>query len=124
MIPLEVVISRLDAKNLPPGVRNTPYLVSVAPGQGPQLLLPANPRRMAFLVSNPNSSGGGSFSYGPHPTVDVAGDPLGVPLGDPGFYQEANGTVSLDDIYVWGSDGVHTFTFVAYEGVLAFETGT
>lgn len=125
MRSFDQVVKEVDARNIPPQLRQTPYLSPVMTVDNqPYLLIPSNPNRMSFLVSAPFNNGGiYFFSYG-YP-VKSGANYVGVPIANAasGFFQEGNGTVSIDDIYVFfnGNAGSNA-AFIGYEGVLAVES--
>lgn len=122
MIPLSEVLRILNAKNLPPQVRQTPYFVTFANANA-QLCIPGNPQRMGFVFGFVSSGVNQAtdfvtLSYGPPPN-----NASGIPIPHLGTYQEGNGTVSIDDLWI-NAFGVTTFPFTiaCYEAVLAIES--
>ena len=118
VVPLDAVLDDLDARNLPPQLKQATYL-AVIPAfgvPGSVRLIPQNPRRrFSFLVSNYLGKNNVLFSYG-RPIDTGAGVGAGIPIGN--YYQEANGAVSIDDIWVFCNDNSETypFTMLGYEG--------
>jgi len=118
VVPLDLVLDALDAHNLPPQLKQATYL-AIIPSfgvAGSQRLIPQNPRkRYSFLVSNFLGRNNVLFSYG-RPVDTGAGVGAGIPIGN--YYQEANGAVSIDDIWVFCNDPGETypFTMLGYEG--------
>lgn len=127
MVSFEKVIEYLDNKNMPPQLRQTPYVAQGVSVNKPTLLIPANPNRMSFIAAIINGlpvDGQAYFSYG-YPIKDGStGNYIGVPIAfaGTGFFQEGNGTVSIDDIYVFWSGSVATTIWLGYEGLLAVES--
>lgn len=121
-IPFELAFRLLEAKNAPTQLRNTLRTYVDIAGYTPQILVEANPQRMGWLIFNSNLFGNTYFSYGP-PIMFNGGAgivPLGVQIPVGSFFQEANGTISMDDIYSWSDNPTNTCT--AYEAVLAVES--
>lgn len=113
------VLRYLNAKNVPPQLRQTPYIAKLDAIGQPKLLIPANPNRMSFIVSY-NGSDQIVFSYN-FPVGIVNG--LGITVVTGSFFQEGNGTVSIDDIYVYTNNMADLDTpILGYEGVLAVES--
>lgn len=90
------------------------------------LLVPKNPDRKSLKISNPGQPGGGigggniSFSFkAPVPLQPGVGS--GIVIQATQLYEERNGVISLDEIYIWSDDPFPTFPIavVAYEGVFA-----
>lgn len=117
---LEHVFRHLRLKNLPPQVRQVPFVVGPLVAAGDiHILIPQNLRRMGFTVANPQTAGTFvTFSYGNFVST-VLGAPLGISLAAGDFFQESNGTVSINDIYVTG-DTPGMF-IIGYEASLAIE---
>lgn len=132
------VIRSLRAKEQPPRLRNTPYIVSfdMLPGgaNDTRLLVPANPDRMGitFGLSTLKTADLDTlfFSYGYPikftlvPGVSSFGIPFlgGMALGIDSVFAPGNGSVSIDDIYVTCvGDNTHPLTVICYESVLAIE---
>jgi hypothetical protein len=109
----------LKLKNLPPLVRQVPFVQQIVTAGDVHILIPQNIYRMGFTVANPQTSiGNVTFAYGNF-VSSVGGFPLGIVLGIENFFQESNGTVSIDDIYVTGdTDGMYV---VGFEASLAIE---
>lgn len=126
-VPFDEIVSILDSRNVPPQLRQTPYAQLNVPNDTPVILIPANPNRMSFIVAATTGISGGLlwFSYG-FPVRDINGALIGIPISNdtPGFFQEGNGTVSIDDIYVFvtENDEGSNVNFMGYEGVLAIES--
>lgn len=118
MVPFGLLISLMQARNAPPQLRQTPRLIVDATGFDPEILIETNPQRMAFTVSNVSGAANVFFSYG-YPITTQNGAFAGIQLGPGQSYQEANGTISMDDIYAW-SDTAQA-AILGYEGVLAIE---
>lgn len=127
-IPFEDVIRLLDAKNLPPQIRQTPYSTMFTASNQTVLLIPSNPNRMSFTVAIIDTNSIPSqdlvmFSYGPPvPGFQVNNIGFGVPIAVNSSFSEGNGTVSIDDIYVIVGNLTHNLLVVGYEGLLAIES--
>lgn len=90
------------------------------------VLVPKNPNRKAMKISNPGKlggliTGGGDLSFCYNSPVGLpngAGSGIIIPAGSPP-YQETNGVISVDSIYVWSDDPFATFPIgvVAWEGI-------
>src|SRR5262249_6310977 len=85
-----------------------------------QLLIPKNPLRWSFLVANYRLRNLVLFSFD-MPIGDPDGGDLGagIPMG--AYYQEANGSVSTNDIWVWCNDPAETYPFqvMGYQGQIS-----
>lgn len=119
-VPLETVIDNLTAHNLPPQLVQGSFIVwiTAAGRAGQALLIPKNPLRQGFLVANFTGSQEVLFSF--DAPLDVgAGVLAGIPMG--GYYQEANGSVSTNDIYVFCNDaaGSYPIPLLGYEANLS-----
>jgi len=116
VVPFEDVIARLDNPNLPPGVKQGSFLAQInAFGtDGAVRLIPMNPFRKGLLISNFIGANLILFSFG-QPINTGTGIGAGVPLTP--CYQETNGTISIDDIWVFCNDS--TVDFPLY--VLGYE---
>lgn len=130
-IPFDMVQQFVNHKEIPPQCRLVPYVLNEADPGIPNLLIPANPNRMGFIIGvlSATSEGGVGntyFSYGP-PIRDINGGFIGIPLSSdidataPTIFQESNGTVSIDDIYVFLDQFGITAAFLAYEILLTIE---
>lgn len=124
LVPLSAVIPALTAHNLPPQLVQGSFLKRITgPGRkGAALLIPRNPLRQGFLVANFIAAPGVLFSFdAPIDMNDgVIGETLaGIPMG--GYYQEANGSVSTNDIYVFTNDPTAPFPIpmLGYEANLS-----
>lgn len=112
------LINDLDARNLPPQLKQATFL-AVIPAfgvPGAVKLIPQNPvRRFSFVVSNFLGKNLVLFSYG-KPVDTGAGVGAGLPIGN--YYQEQNGAISIDDIWVFCNDPneSYPFTMLGYEG--------
>lgn len=116
--PLANVLDALDARNLPPQLKQATFLavIPVFGVPGAQRLIPQNPtRRFSFLISNFLGKNLVLFSYG-KPVDTGGGVGAGVPLGN--YYQEQNGAISIDDLWVFCNDPgeSYPFTILGYEG--------
>lgn len=120
-IPLSEVIERLDNMNVPPQITMAPFFQKFTTINVPQLLLPYNRNRMAFIIVNTSLAAVGdvmNFSFG-RPTIFSAGNPVGITLTAGQIYQEGNGTVTINEIWAWGTTIASTFFILAYEGTLS-----
>lgn len=129
-IPFEEVIALLNQRNIPPQLRQVPYVALQQPANSPVLLIPSNPNRMSFIISTPGppsetDTANYLFSYG-FPLKDNLGNFIGIPISQnvSGLFQEGNGTVSIDDLYVFANNltDATLANFIGYEGVLAVES--
>ncbi len=126
-ISFQDVVKALDNNNVPPQLRQVPFIKVLASATDtPKNLIPNNPNRMGFLLSFIDSGGSASaavlWTYGARPAPNV-----GIPLLSYGVYGESNGTVSIDDIWVHplnlGSVVVNYPAYIlGYEGSLAIES--
>lgn len=112
------LIDDLDARNLPPQLKQATFLAVITQFgvPGAQRLIPQNPtRRFSFVVSNFLGKNNVLFSYG-KPVDTGAGVGAGLPIGN--YYQEQNGAISIDDIWVFCNDTgeSYPFTLLGYEG--------
>jgi hypothetical protein len=125
--PMESTLDRLDPLNIPPQLSQTPFLLIIRPQDTPRkplLLIPANTRRMSWSIAGIDPSGGGGppnvtlfYSFGfPSLTAQAL---WGLPAS--GIVGESNGSVSIDDIFVFTSTHLAggTLTILGYEGTLA-----
>lgn len=111
------VTKALFNKNTPTQIRQTPYNVTINVQGGLQLLLPANPNRVSFIVCAFQQLGGPLyFTYDKQPHALIGLTP-GVP------YQESFGGVSVNEIWV-GSQAAGDVGGIifAYEGLPAIES--
>lgn len=126
-ISLEDVITALSQKNLPPRVRQVPFPFLLTDTQ-PHILIPQSLDRMAFIVANPDPGAPNIIMSFDMPLVtDNSGASaafFGVPIAASSFYQESNGTVSVNDIYVQLTDATNPVWVIGYEGHLALETSS
>lgn len=124
MIPIDRVIGELDSRNVPTQLEQAPFVVQIT-AAGPmnaQLLIPRNPNRMSFTISNfmgmltANSL---CFSYDA-PIQLAAALALCTPVPPPS-YQEFSGGVSASSIWVWSQSAADTFPFyvAGWEGTLS-----
>lgn len=122
-VSLERGIASLDLKNVPPQCHLATYTGQLITNI-PQLLIPANPTRMSIIAAvSSNFSGTAFLSYG-YPVSNLGPTPLGIPFYSDDFFEELNGTTSIDDIWVWTNTGGGTSTVpvIGYEGILAIES--
>jgi hypothetical protein len=125
-IELSDAIDRLDNANLPPQIHMVPFIQRIQTINTPVKILNYNPKRMAFMIVNTNTLTVDnlimSFDY---PVGNVAGQgPTGIIIPPGQIYQESNGTVTVNDIWVWtyaltAPINVNGLTALAYEGTLA-----
>lgn len=102
LVPMEAVLENLTAHNLPPQIiqGGTLQYITAQGRAGQVLLIPKNPWRQGFLVANFTGSAGVLFSFDQPFDTGITGFQLaGIPMG--GYYQEANGSVSTNDIWVF-----------------------
>jgi hypothetical protein len=114
------------ALNMPPQIRQAPKVFRFTANNVPQLMLPRNRERMAIIVASvevSGANGGLFFSFDPPVGVDpVSGLLLGIPVLSQQFYQETNGSVSMNDVWVWTNN--QPANCLCYEGILALEGKT
>jgi hypothetical protein len=129
VVPFAEVQDEITAHNLPPQlVQSSNFVMLTAWGAaGAQLIIPKNPRRMSYLVSNFIGANLLMFSY--DKPMDIGGNVgAGIPIG--GYYQESNGSVNIDDIWVFCNDSTEDFTthgglwVLAYEGAISVAGNT
>jgi hypothetical protein len=125
-IPLDEVVAQLDNRNVPPQLKQVPFSVTLASASDtPKLLIKENKNRMGFLLAYTDTALTGGvvlFSYGGRPAPNV-----GIPLVDGVPYGESNGTVSINDIYIYpfnvgANPATYPLTVIGYEGTLAIES--
>lgn len=88
------------------------------------LLIPRNPNRLNFYVSNLNGSGNQIYlSFGP-PVGGIATAMMGIPIQDALTFSEINNLVGIDDIWVAynGFPAIST-SLVGWEAVPALTNG-
>lgn len=107
-IPWQEAIAFIEAKNLPPQINQVAYNV-VATGSALPIL-PRNENRMSLLLVNTNAARGFTFSF------EAPSGGIMVPIGAGNIYQETNGTVSINEIWVNATAGD---VILAYEGTLS-----
>ena len=127
-IPLAQVIAELDNRNVPPQLKQTPFMVTLASANDtPKILIPENRNRMSFIVSFFNSALANPsmvlLTYGPPPAPGI-----GIPILSPNDpYGESNGTISIDAIVIAPFNNMNNKTtypavVFGYEGSLAIES--
>jgi|SRR5215469_6872688 len=125
-VELRDAIDQALALNMPPQLRQAPSTFRFTANNVPQLLIPHNRERMAILVASveiSSTTGGLFFSFDPPVGKDpVTGALLGVPVPSTTFYQETNGSVSMNDIWVWTTNA--PANCLCYEGTLSLEGKT
>lgn len=99
-IPLPEAIARLNSRNMPVQTKAVPFFKTIlAKTDAPQLLIPTNKGRMCFMIGFIDSGLGAFalvlFSYGAPPAPN-----LGFPLLSPTCFMEANGTTTINDIWI------------------------
>jgi hypothetical protein len=119
--PFSAVLDDLTAHNLPPQFAQASFFAIIPKFgvAGAQLLIPKNSRRrQSFIVSNFLQRNNVLFSFDA-PMDTGAGVGAGIVLG--AYYQETNGSVSINDIYVFCNDPNETYPFfiLGYEGGMA-----
>ena len=124
LVPFDQIVEDLTAHNLPPQLIQGTTLVQIpAVGvPGAQLLIPKNPtRRQSFSVSNFLGRNNVLFSFDKPINVGLGNNlGAGIPIGN--YYQETNGAVSTNDIWVFCNDPTETYTgffILGYEGGIA-----
>ena len=119
---LPLAQAALNQDNIPTQLRYTPYFVLITRVSNPQLLLPSNPARCSYILSGTPGSTALQFSFG-YPIPIPGNQFLGMQLPPGENFQEANGSCSIDNIWVWSNDDKDVeFAFIGYEGVLAVES--
>lgn len=120
LTPLASLMDRLSAHNLPPQLVQVTFWLKVTADNAPALLIPKNPRRQSFAISLVSTTVPFGGSYG-NPISLAIGLPGGLSFGSPQVWQESNGSVSINDLYVWtiNSGAVFPQYFIGYEGLLA-----
>jgi hypothetical protein len=119
-IPFERASAWLNQRNIPPQLRQTPYTAFLKKTDPrATLLIPANPKRISWIIGNQNADDALFFSYD-YP-VTLNGGLVGLPVGMGGLFMETNGSVSVNDIYVFTLSEVPVGV-LGYEGVLAIES--
>jgi hypothetical protein len=125
MIPLAQAVAQAGRNFDVSSVRKVTYVSYffaglLGVGTAAHLLIPANPNRVNFYVSNLNGGGNNIYvSFGP-PGGGIVTAVTGIPIQDLLTFSEINNTVSTDDIYV-SFDGfplINT-SIMGYEGVPA-----
>lgn len=118
-VPFDVAVARLRARNLPPPLVQSPFVATLTAIQKPVLLIPRNKNRKSFFIANPNAASiGWSYGYPAGVFLRVTPQPLGAWVGSNGFFSEQNGSVSIDDVWVWADESFATFPapVLGYEG--------
>lgn len=122
-MPLASVLENLTARNLPPQLVQGTFIKWITAVRTPTLLIPKNPHRFAFIVSNYIGAGSVLFSFD-QPVAMQSGvgntnTLAGIPIGS--CYQEANGSVSVNDIWVFCNDtaGDYPIPILGYEANLS-----
>jgi hypothetical protein len=127
-IPFGDVISLLDNHNVPPQLKQTIFMKTIASAASPPaLLIPTNKNRMSFIIcfidSGLVSPSIVLLSYGA-----PAAPNIGIPILSPNNpYGESNGTISIDALYVSpfnNANNATTYpaTVFGWEGTLAIES--
>jgi hypothetical protein len=121
--PFASVIDELTAHNLPPQFAQATFL-AIIPSvgvPGAQLLIPKNSRRrQSFIVSNFLGRNNVLFSFDKPIDIGTTNHTgAGIPMGN--YYQETNGAVSINDIWVFCNDPGESYPFymLGYEGGMA-----
>lgn len=121
VISFDEAINDIDARNIPPQLVQVPTHVTIKQFgvDGAELCILKNPfGRMSFSVSNFQFANNVLFSF--DRPVDIGGGVgAGIPIGN--YYQETNGAVSINDIWVFCNDAAQTYPFwiLGYEGSLS-----
>lgn len=125
-VPLNEVTERTHDRNAPPALIQAPWRKNVTIANQPVLLIPGNVLRMSFIIGAQNTTAGALMfmNYGPVLSPFGANDGFGIPIliSPAGVYQEANGTVSIDDI--WITCSVVPTVVMGFEGQLAIRPPT
>lgn len=121
-VPLDEIIRRLVAYNVPPQVAQHAMIAQIAV-RGPAgavELLPKNPDRVSMIVANFGVPGDTIVMTFDAPAL--AGTVLpGIPIAAQGTYQESNGSVSVNSVWVGTNAAAPTLPILvlAYEGMLS-----
>lgn len=114
------IMDRISANNLPPQLVQVPFVVKITADLTPALLIPKNPNRQSFIISLVSTSvpWGGSYDA---PLLVGAQQPAGLAFASPSQWQESNGSISMNDLYVWTINSGASFPqwFIGYEGRLS-----
>lgn len=122
-VPLDEIVRRLDAYNLPPQLTQSTFFAQIT-ARGPQnavQLVPKNPERMGLYVSNFTPNGDPIVLSFDAPIQVAANTGAGIPIAANSFFEEANGSVSVNSIFVFCNIASLLFpiTVLAYEGHLS-----
>lgn len=124
VVPFDQVVDDLTAHNLPPQLVQASFLgqITQVGVPGAIRLIPKNPtRRQSFAVSNFLSRSTVLFSYDKPINVGL-GNNLGAGIDIGLYYQETNGAVSTNDIWVFCNDPAENYSgffILGYEGGIA-----
>lgn len=111
LVSMDDLIEQQTQSLLPPQLVQVSF-IAVIPAFGvsnAQLLIPKNPLRWSFLLANYTFANLVMFSFD-RPVGDIRGGDLGAGVPISGSYQESNGAVSTNDIWVWCNDPAVTKT--------------
>jgi len=118
VVPINEVFERLYAKNLPPQLVQAQYFILLQATQTPMQLLFKNPRRQSFIIGNFGDTVI-NFAYD-FPVQIAAATYGGIPIASGAYYTESNGSISINDIWVWATGApVFPYPIIAYEGTLS-----
>jgi len=120
VVDVNAFSDHLAARNQAPQLIQGTYRAVLTAVATPVRILFKNPRRQSWLISNFTDTAEILFSYD-FPNQFAANILEGVNVPPTGFFQEPNGSVSINDIWVWTNDGNAQFPFpvIAYEGQLS-----
>lgn len=121
IIDIGAYLDYLAATNMPPQLVQGPFPQNItAPGQ-PVLLIPKNRRRQSWRVSNWTNAGVILYSFG-YP-ISFGNLFAGIPVPAQDSDEELNGSVSINDIWIWTNDPQAALTYpipvLGYEGGLS-----
>jgi len=124
VVPMDEAVARATA-DIPPQLVQGSFLIQIKQfgTAGAQLLIPKNPNRLSFLVANFWQANLLMFSFdqpiGAAIGAGSAGIGAGIPIGCQ--YQEQNGLVSINDIWVFCNDPAENYPFpvLGYQGQLS-----
>jgi hypothetical protein len=118
----------ISAENLPPQLAQVTFRASITAANTPVKLMPKSARRMGIYVINFTAAGQILFSFD-YPTnfgnnaggqIPVLG---GVPIAASNYFEESNGTASINDIWVFTNDPASALTYpipvLGYQGGLS-----
>jgi len=115
----------LDAFNLPAQLVQAGFPGQITAAGTPILLIPKTTVRQALQIGNGSDTANIRFSFdSPVQAGTTAGGVAqfyGMPIASASTYQESNGRISINDIWVWCNDTSATYPIfvLGYEGTLS-----